>query len=300
MQVDTRVDSQVDMQPSNTPHDAHDAHLTPERLASFDDAPFSADEQTHLAACASCRAELAAVASLVAMAGTWGQDAPAANAPRLVEWETIAAGLRNERVTSSADEASDVMAPGLPASLRAGGGLAAVPAHQAPRVRRAFAPLLRRAAAALLLVGGGAIAGRVSGELSTGRTSGASLADASAGVVAESLAGVAASARTAAFGNEEEFRTVDEATGVLYRAQRDYERASLWLASNDTTMRDSEVYRARLAALDQMMAASRAALRDAPQDPVLNHYYLAAYTAREATLQALGGALPVDKIIERY
>jgi predicted ArsR family transcriptional regulator len=57
---------------------------------------------------------------------------------------------------------------------------------------------------------------------------------------------------------------------------------------------------ARLAALDQMMAASRAALREAPQDPVLNHYYLSAYSAREATLQALSGALPVDKVIERY
>ena len=47
-------------------------------------------------------------------------------------------------------------------------------------------------------------------------------------------------------------------------------------------------------------AASRAALRDAPQDPVLNQYYLAAYTAREATLQQLMGTLPVNKTIERY
>jgi len=99
---------------------------------------------------------------------------------------------------------------------------------------------------------------------------------------------------------DSEFTSVDNATQVLARAQRDYERASMWLASNDSTARNSDVYRARLAALDQMMAASRAALRDAPQDPVLNHYYLAAYTAREATLQALGGTLPVDKVIERY
>ena len=53
-------------------------------------------------------------------------------------------------------------------------------------------------------------------------------------------------------------------------------------------------------ALDQMMAASRAALRDAPQDPILNHYYLAAYNAREATLQQLVSTLPADKVIERY
>ena len=49
-----------------------------------------------------------------------------------------------------------------------------------------------------------------------------------------------------------------------------------------------------------MMSASRAALREAPQDPLLNHYFLSAYSAREATLQALGGTLPVDKTLERY
>ena len=39
---------------------------------------------------------------------------------------------------------------------------------------------------------------------------------------------------------------------------------------------------------------------EAPQDPMLNHYFLAAYTAREATLQQLGGSLPVDTTIESY
>jgi hypothetical protein len=33
---------------------------------------------------------------------------------------------------------------------------------------------------------------------------------------------------------------------------------------------------------------------------VLNHYYLAAYTAREATLQQLISTLPVDKTIEGF
>jgi hypothetical protein len=107
-------------------------------------------------------------------------------------------------------------------------------------------------------------------------------------------------ATTRAANRDAGFASVQQASEVLYRAQGDYERASLWLAGNDTTAHTSDVYRARLAALDQMMAASRAALRDAPQDPVLNHYFLSAYTAREATLQALGGALPVDKTLERY
>ena len=129
-------------------------------------------------------------------------------------------------------------------------------------------PWLRVAAALALLVGG-AVAGR-----------------ASVGAVSTNVG--------------ETFVSVGQANDVLNTAQRSYENASLWLAANDTTVRSSDVYRARLAALDQMMTASRAALRDAPQDPVLNHYYLAAYTAREATLQQLGGTLPVDKTIEGY
>jgi hypothetical protein len=96
------------------------------------------------------------------------------------------------------------------------------------------------------------------------------------------------------------YPSVQHATLALSSAQQQYERAALWLAANDTGATNRDVYRARLAALDQMMAASRAALRDAPQDPLLNHYFLSAYTARETTLQQLGITLPVDKTVERY
>jgi hypothetical protein len=33
---------------------------------------------------------------------------------------------------------------------------------------------------------------------------------------------------------------------------------------------------------------------------VLNQYYLAAYTAREATLRQLGASLSVDRVMERF
>ncbi|GAB1344105.1 hypothetical protein [Gemmatimonas sp.] len=251
-------------------------HLMPERLASFDESPFNVDELAHLAACSSCRVEYDAVRSVVAMAGALGSAAPDVGAPRLVEFDRILAGMR---------EAPHEMAH-APAERSA---RAAVPMPRS----RAFAPLMRRAAAALLLVGGGAVVGRVSGELGVARVA--------AGAVANPLR---ASATPAAYGDRPfadlSYGSVEQATIALNEAQRAYERASLWLASNDTTIRDPEVFRARLAALDQMMEASRVALRDAPQDPVLNHYYLSAYSAREATLQALGSALPVDKIIERY
>ena len=281
------------MQPSN----AHDSHLSLERLAAFDDrssgdmllgeTPFSAEELAHLAMCAVCRAERDAVAQVVAMAAAVGAREGTDAAPRLVEFEQIMAGLHAHDASASAGmtfSPAVTMPTAMPASSRP---------------RRTFAPMLRQAAAALLLVSGGVLLGRMSGEVSGAMGVGAS---ASAGVMrtpAGSATATPASLTDRPFADQS-FASIDQATAALNQAQRDYERASLWLASNDSTVRDPEVFRARLAALDQMMEASRVALRDAPQDPVLNHYYLAASSAREATLQALLGALPVDKTIERY
>lgn len=253
------------------PRPAGPPHLSDERLAAFDDVPFTVDESAHLAVCATCRAEHEAYTSLRSLAEEAGRWPSAADTPRLVAWESIAEGLRQPHV------------PTLPHLERAG-------AERRSRVSWALSPLLRRAAAALLLVTGGALLGRLSSDVTAVR--------AAVGAIGGSPS-VTAVANGETPGTDS-FVSVDQATGVLTRAQRDYERASLWLAANDTATHDSDVYRARLAALDQMMAASRAALREAPQDPVLNQYFLAAYTAREATLQALGGALPVDKTIERY
>ena len=272
------------MQPSNT----YVAHIPIERLAAFDDAPFTADEVAHLAQCAECRAERDAVTQVVAMAGAFGQHEIATDGPRLVEFEQIMAGLGRVPVLDGIDTVPAVRAD----------------VQLERRPRRSFAPLLRQAAAVLLLVGGGAVLGRMSGEVSGAMGAGLLASSGAMRASAVSASAVSASATPASLTErpfaDQSFTSVDQATAALNQAQRDYERASLWLASNDSTARDPEVYRARLAALDQMMEASRVALRDAPQDPVLNHYYLAASSAREATLQALLGALPVDKTIERY
>jgi hypothetical protein len=90
---------------------------------------------------------------------------------------------------------------------------------------------------------------------------------------------------------------------VLAQAQRDYQRAAAWLSVHDTTMADPgapEALRARLAALDGVMPTVREALREAPQDPVLNQVYLTAYDVRESTLRQLGRALPVGVRLEGY
>jgi hypothetical protein len=265
----------VDMPRSNPLGSPGGPHLDAERLASFDhDAPTS-EELAHLAACAYCRAEREAFDALVTAAAAVASAPVDADAPRLASWDAIAAGLRREGMLTG--QAPAVEAP----RDRALGGAAPAPRRVVP-VRS-----LLRYAAAVAALATSALLGR---------------ATAPAGVASEP--GVTApSASTPAFGvasGGAGYGSVAEATAALARAQAEYERASLWLAGNDSTARSSDVYRARLAALDQMMEASRAALRDAPQDPVLNHYYFAAYTAREATLQQLSSTLPVDKTIESY
>ena len=265
-------------------------HLDPERLAALDHDPPTAAELAHLSACADCRVERDAFASLAQLAAAAGQAEPEDDAARLTDWSNLSAELRREGLLRTGEHS--INPDTTPLVVRSLRGVDVSSPHITPAAvsqpvvtrARHTAPWMR-VAAALLLVLGGAALGRVS---------------MGAPLVAVETAQVDAPEAPGIFTGGTGFASVEEATRVLTTAQRDYERASLWLASNDTTIRSPDVYRARLAALDQMMAASRAALRDAPQDPVLNHYYLAAYTAREATLQQLISTLPIDKTIEGF
>ncbi len=285
-------------------------HLDTDRLAALGhEAPTEA-ERAHLAACAACRAERDAYAALAALAAASRMPGEAAGA-RLTEWAGLAERLRAEGLLGAArpdaDGGTAVAATVTPLPVAG----AAPDAASAPRShvaagrrtggRRVTAGparphgAWRRAAAAVALLVLGAGVGRWSAGaplMPTG-AAGAELATAAAGDAADAGRGVDG-------GAGDGFASVEAATDALVRAQRDYERASLWLAANDPAVHSSDVYRARLAALDRMMAASRAALLEVPQDPVLNQYYLAAWTAREATLQQLGGVLPVDKTLDRY
>ena len=167
-----------------------------------------------------------------------------------------------------------IMAGGMPVASHGESVARSIAAPGQPHASVPWGVAARRVAAALVLMAGGVVVGRLtSTEIET--------------ATATAVDPVAP-------------LTTASATALLDRAQRDYERAALWLAANDSIPQSSEVYRARLAALDEMMAASRAALREAPQDLLLNHYFLSAWAAREATLQQLGAALPVDKLVERY
>jgi hypothetical protein len=242
-------------------------HLPIERFAELVDADPSVFEREHLAACATCGAELEAYRRVVAMAS----DERRRIAPPLTTWDALSAHLRAE-------------------------GLIGAPMKgRRESVWSQLALAGRRAAAVVFLVGSGLVMGRVSTglpmnqALALGPLSGAS-ADASRNTANDS-----SNAATS-------YATTDDALAVMRRAQSDYERAVAYLATHDTSTSENsmEQYRTRLAALDAGMETFGQALREAPQDPVLNQYYLATLGAREATLSKLGTVLPTGARLSRF
>jgi hypothetical protein len=168
----------------------------------------------------------------------------------------------------------DALVPRLKAE-----GLIAAPDQRTVAIRWTM-----RATAALVLLAGGVVAGR----LSVAAPGGASAqgADVSGGNP------LAAGAQPVS-----SFRTPDDAVKALSNSQQTYQSAAAYLAAQDTTSHfiglNENTYRTRLTALDDILAATRAALYQAPQDPVLNQYYQGTLSARQATLVQLRGVMPV-------
>ena len=99
------------------------------------------------------------------------------------------------------------------------------------------------------------------------------------------------------------FGSVEDALDALETSQRNYDRAAAYIAVHDSTVQSPEagdVFRTRLAALDEMAETSRQALSVAPTDPVLNQYYLSTLGAREVTLRQLGSVLTPGKRVVRF
>lgn len=143
-------------------------------------------------------------------------------------------------------------------------------------------PWLQSAAAILLLVGGIAI-GRTTIGLPTAAQDSANAG--SVGAASTAAATVPSSGSPSGTVN---FASVEEATTALNRAVDSYQRASEFLAVNNTSVENGDslaMYSVRAAALDKIENATVSALQSAPHDPVLNQYYLATMGARVATQQ---------------
>jgi len=156
-----------------------------------------------------------------------------------------------------------------------------------------------RAAAAVLIAAGGAAAGRYS--VQRGADNG-SLATTAAPIAQATPVTQASNATTPSATTD--FKSADEAWAVLNRAGAEYQKASAYLAANNpvqTARADSApVYQNRLAALDQVMKATHSALNQAPNDPVINQYYLATMGAREATRQQLDAVRTVGAKLKGF
>jgi len=243
------------------------SHLSIDRLAAAADETPTPDEATHLAGCWDCRAEVAAFRRLARLSAM----APTPSEP-LTAWSQLAPQLRAEGIIVDT------------ARTTPHGGGAAVPFPTNGRKPR-LQVWAMRAAAGLALVVGGAFVGRA--------TSGIPLS-----AEPQQFTGAIPVATNAVYASP------DEALRALTVAQQQYQSAAAFLASQDTVSRfvgmNQDSYRARLAALDDIAATTRAALYRAPQDPMLNQYYLTTLGAREATLREIGATLPETRRLERY
>jgi hypothetical protein len=166
-----------------------------------------------------------------------------------------------------------------------------------PGIARFTSRRWMQVAAGLALTIGGAAAGRMSAGAPVLPVQQASMASSQEQLATPvSNTGVAQSAA--------QFKSSEEAWDALNRAGEEYQRASLSLSASNTEvpMPDNpSQYRTRLAALDNVMAEIRGALKEAPQDPVINQYYLQTVGAREATLRQLGTTLrPAGVRLNRF
>ena len=245
------------------------SHLSTERLAALGDEEPTPAEVQHLASCAGCARERNAYRTLVAMARA---ERDAIGIP-LTRWESIAGALAVEPIAGTSASAAPMRGPAL------------VPAARGRTIRFARIPL--RAAAAVLLAAGGVFAGRVSAGapawgLDVGRATAARGADVrTVANVPDTIA----------------FSSVEEARATQLRSETLYQQAAAFLAEHDTSAASDgnpEVVKSRLAALDQMISTTRAAMREAPHDPVINGYYLTTVNQREATLRQLNTVLPAS------
>jgi hypothetical protein len=294
-------------------------HLDTDRLAALADEAPTPEESAHLATCVVCRRERDAFVELLELARREGAaglapDAVAA-APPLSSWDTISATLRAEGLIRPAAASSAPASTPVPKSGAAG----------QRRVAAIGPAFWRRAAASIALLVGGAALGRATAPTvvavgpapapADAMTPATQVAAATPTPAPSTPAHTAEPTAPASHGISDTlpvygeptaqlasrtddavgFRSVEDAMAVLTRAQRDYQRAGAWLAEHDSTGigNSPQALKTRLAALDEVLPKFREALHEAPQDPVLNQYYLTAADVRESTLRQLGRALPV-------
>lgn len=240
-------------------------HLPPERLAALADEAPTTGEAAHLACCTRCADEVEVYRTLLRLTRN---ERDRLGEP-LTDWSDLAEALAGD----------DLLEPRLPAQAR--------PWPAGPSPLRTLA----QAAAAVLLLSSGVVLGRLTAEHAAGSTAAAASPPGGAG----SHATIAP--LTELVSDTTPFSTRAQALDALARSEARYRRAVAYLMENDssaiTESRDG--YRTRLAALEQVERTTRAALAAAPNDPVLNQWYISTVGAHQATIQQLVQARSNDQ-----
>lgn len=253
-------------------------HLPAERLIELGESEPTNTELAHLDACSACERERQAYRVLRGLAAA---ESLSTGTP-LTSWDALSAALKHEGlITRKPVSVLALTPPGAPAVRRPG---------RNPQGHE----WALRAAAALLFLAGGVVIGR-SAPMSASAPEPVAQAQPQSGIGTDAPVALASNFSVSYTSNA-------EALAALYRAQREYERAATFLMTNNPVGDETkpDVYRARLAALDNVMQASMTALEDAPADPVINRYYIAAAGARESTLRQLQTSLPPGSRIDSF
>ncbi len=211
----------------------------------------------------------------------------------LTEWRSLALQLREEGLLRTGTADPNAAGRGFNRAV-------AYPddADTKPRSRPGWKPAVARwtmrVAAGAALVGGGVVVGR-------GMTMGDELVQTVRMAIDADSTGAHGSINVHVGGKP--FSSPQEAKRVLVKSQSDYQRAAAFLLATDTSTAakiSPDLYKERLAALDEMTTTAMNALKDAPGDPLLNQYYLSAAAAREGTLQQLNKSLPAGATMVRF
>jgi hypothetical protein len=260
-------------------------HLSSERLAELADSEPTIAEAEHLAACVGCATERSAHQRLLTLAG----DERDRLAPPLTTWASLSARLREEQIISTTAHSADVRDTSIvPLASRV-----------APRRHRGALLMGFRVAAGLVFALGFGALGRMSAN-APAVPSRVEITQMAHQLVRDKTNEVLPDVFGA---GASQFENVDEALAALESAQRQYDQAVSFIAAHDSTAQTpgaGDVFRTRLAALDEMAETSRLALAAAPTDPVLNQYYISTLGAREVTLRQLGSVLTEGKRLSRF
>lgn len=250
-------------------------HLPPERLAALADESPSAVEAHHLASCTICAEEVTAYQALLTL--TRGERDRLGEP--LTSWAALSAALAK-------DEILDALTP-----------------VQAPARRHARASLfkpLTQATAAALILGSGVAIGHFTARSRPVQGSFASRTDQTLAISQADQASNTTSARL--ISDTTTFVSRGQALDALEQAEARYRHAVAYLMESDSSAltEGPEGYRTRLAALEQVERTTRAALVAAPDDPVLNQWYISTVGAQQATIRQLVQARPLSKSPHRY